>query len=489
MSQHDYDLIIIGGGPAGYVAAERAGERGVKVLLIEERAIGGVCLNEGCVPTKSLLHTAKMYHYAQDSAAFGVTTQGVSYDFAVAMKHKAKVIDTLQKGILGQFKRFKVELRNGRARLLGPNRVMVDGQTLTARNILLATGGISTPVPIPGIDSPAVCTSTEILQLAQQPKSLVVIGGGYIGMEFASFFATIGTTVTVVEMMEEVIPMVAAETAAALRKHAGPITYKLGHKVERIEGNRVVISHAGQNETLEAEKILVAVGRVPNVQNHGFAEAGLDFDKRGVRVDEYMQTNLPGVYAAGDVTGTILLAHVAYRQGEVAVDHMLRGAETGAATASSAPAVAGSPPAAASPALAASRAAWPNKARYHAVPWVIFTAPEIAGCGLNPSEAAAAGHDAVHITLPMQFSGRYVAEHPRERGTCTLVADRHSGRVLGVQLFGSGVGEIIHSVAFILEQERTVFDVRKTIFPHPTVSEIIREAAWALDIHQGTDHA
>lgn len=460
----NYDLIIIGGGPAGYVAAERAGEHGARVLLVEERNVGGVCLNEGCIPTKSLLHTAKLYHHARESAAFGVHVSDARYSLPEAMAHKDKVISTLQKGILAQFKRFGVEYRNARARLLGPGRVAVNEEEHRAGNVLIATGGSVARAPIPGIESPAVLTSTEILSIQEQPRSLVVIGGGYIGMEFASFFASIGTQVTVVEMMSEIIPMLPAATAAALRAQAGPITYKLAHRVERIEGGRLTISHQGSSgtvqETIEAEKILLAIGRVPNVNNQGFEAAGLDFDKRGVRVDQYLQTNLPRVYAAGDVTGKILLAHVAYRQAEVAVDHMLRDTTT--------------------PAAAGSRCAWSNRMRYSAVPWVVFTAPEVAGCGLNPDEARAAGHDAVHVTLPMQFSGRYAAEHPRERGSCTLVADRSTGRVLGVQMLGSGVGEIIHSVAFILEQELTVADVRATIFPHPTVSEIIREAAWAL---------
>jgi dihydrolipoamide dehydrogenase len=463
----NYDLIIIGGGPAGYLAAERAGARGKNVLLVEETAIGGVCLNEGCVPTKTLLYGAKLYHQARDSATFGVTAGDVRYDLAAAMAHKAKTITTLQKGILSQLKNHGVEVRTGHAVLLGPGRVAVDGSEISADKVLIATGGRAITPPIPGAaDNPSVVGSREILQLEKLPERLVIVGGGYIGMEFASYFAAVGTKVTVVEMMPEIIPMLEPATAQSLRRQVAGVEYRLASRVTGIApgaGGTAVVSvestggSAGSNpsetEQIEGDLVLLAAGRAPNVDGSGFAEAGLDFDRGGVKVDEFMRTNLPGVYAAGDVTGKMLLAHAAYRMGEVAVAHMFD-----------------------------DRSTPPQRMRFHAIPWVVFTTPEVAGCGLNPTEARAAGFDVVSSQLPLQVSGRYLAEHPRERGTVTVVADRTTGRLLGVQMLGSGVGEIIHSSAAMIEQELRIADIREIVFPHPTVSEALRDAAWAVEL-------
>ncbi len=469
-----YDLIIIGGGPAGYLAAERAGARGKTVLLVEHGSIGGVCLNEGCVPTKTLLYSSKLYHQALNSQTFGVTATGVQYDLVTAMAHKAKTIKSLQKGILAQLKHHSVEVRTATASLLGPGRVAVDGEEHSSEYVLLATGGTAIRPPIPGTkDHPAVLTSSEALEIKEIPKRLVIVGGGYIGMEFASYFAAVGTAVTVVEMTDEIIPMLEPSLAAALRKHIPDVEYKLAHRVTEVSSAadqtgtvQVTVEPlrpAGSDtaaEIIETDLVLLAAGRAPNVEGSGFGTAGLDYDRSGVTVDEYMQTNLPGVYAAGDVTGKMLLAHAAYRMGEVAVAHMFR-----------------SEAAERSP---SGRALWPNRMRYHAIPWVVFTSPEVAGCGLNPTEAADAGYDAVSETLPLQVSGRYLAEHPRERGTVTIVADRATRRLLGVQMLGSGVGEIIHSAAAMIEQELRIEDIREVVFPHPTVSEALRDAAWAL---------
>lgn len=467
--EHDYDLIIIGGGPAGYISAERAGARGKRVLLVERAAIGGVCLNEGCIPTKTLLYSAKLYHLARDSARFGVQVGDVRYDLSAAMAHKARTITALQKGIMAQMKHHQVEFRRGEARLLGPGRVAVDGDELSSSFVLLANGGRAVLPPIPGAaESDRVLTSREILDIETMPERLVVVGGGYIGMEFAAYFAALGCRVSVVEMTDEIIPMLEPQLAQALRKQLPGVDYRLGTRVSAIrdpgaDGDLAVALENGDGtpEELSADLVLLAAGRAPNLEGAGFEQAGLDYNPSGVAVDEYLQTNLPGVYAAGDITGNMLLAHAAYRMGEVAVDHMFR-AESGAAP-------------------AAGRQSWPNRLRLHAIPWVVFTMPEVAGCGLNARDAAENGLDAVSTTLPLQVSGRYLAEHPRERGTVTMVAERGSGRLLGVQMLGTGVGEIIHSAAVMIEQELRVSDIREIVFPHPTVSEALRDAAWALE--------
>lgn len=470
-----YDLIVIGGGPAGYLSAERAGALGKSVLVVEREEIGGVCLTRGCIPTKTLLHGAKLHRELSHADIFGLTVSGVTYDLARAMEHKRRTVTTLQKGIMGQFKRLGVTFVTGTARLLAPGRVTVDGNEFGAEKILLATGARPARPPIPGIqDNPGVLTSREILELDRMPASLTIIGGGYIGMEFATYFASFGVPVTVVEMTDEIIPTVERDIVKALRRELPEMEILTGHRVTGVQrgnsgklhggGQQVLVEGPDGPRTLESELVLLSTGRVPNVEGSGFEEAGIDFDRRGVRVDEYMQTNLPGVYAAGDVTGKVLLAHAAYRMGEVAVAHMFR--DTAQSDTQ--------------PGDAGGRRRWPNRMRYDAIPWVVFTSPEIAGCGLGEEEARARGIETRSATVSLKVSGRYLAEHPRERGTVTVITDASDGRLIGVRLYGSGVGEIIHSAAIMIEQELRVQDVREIVFPHPTVSEALRDAVWDI---------
>ncbi len=461
-----YDLIIIGGGPAGYIAAERAGALGKTVLLLEEQEIGGTCLNEGCIPTKTLIHSAKLYRSAGNSERFGVTAGEVTFNLATAMDYKEKVIKSLQKGIMQQLKHHGVKVEHARGVLVNATTVRAGDREVTAGKILLAQGSDSARPPIPGSrDNPRVLTSRELLQIRELPQRLIVIGGGYIGMEFASLFSALGSQVTVVEMMDEIIPMLEPETAQGLRRHLKKITYYLAHKVEKIEDNTVTIQDMKEGKdaiALEGDLILLATGRVPRAAGSGIAEAGVALHKGAIQVDEYQRTNIPGVYAAGDVTGRMLLAHAAYRMGEVAVAHMFHQD-------------AGTRP-------GEGRAILPNRMRYHAIPWVVFTTPEVAGCGMNPSEARSAGYEIETTTMPLQISGRYLAEHPDERGTVTVTAESRTGRLLGVQMMGSGVGEIIHSAAVMIEQEMRVSEIREIVFPHPTVSEAVRDSIWALTV-------
>ncbi|SIQ21224.1 dihydrolipoamide dehydrogenase [Alkalispirochaeta americana] len=467
-----YDLIVLGGGPAGYIAAERAAALGKTVLLAEKKAIGGTCLNEGCIPTKSLLYGAKIYTQARNSASLGVTARDVTFDLAVAMKHKASVIATLQKGILGQLKRLGVDLRTGQGTFLRPGLVSIEGEEIGGTFILLAQGSSSARPPIPGSrDNPRVVTSREILEIQKQPERLAVIGGGYIGMEFAAFFASIGTDVTVIEMMPEIIPSLEPEMARNLRKHLPEISFRTGYRVDRIQDETIHISPvaddrsgpAAEPETIQADLILLSTGRVSRAVEEGLGSAGVALHQGCVVVDEYLQTNLPGVYAAGDITGKMLLAHAAYRMGEVAVSHMFREDSLSKEATS-----------------AAGRQNWPNRMRFDTIPWVVFTSPEVAGCGLTAREAEARGYQTRTVTLPLMVSGRYVAEHPREKGTVTVVVNAGDRRLLGVQMLGSGTSEIIHSAAAMIETGWTVENLRKIVFPHPTVSEALRDALWAV---------
>lgn len=466
MSVDMYDVIVLGGGPGGYMAAERAGGLGKRVLLVEESRLGGVCLNAGCIPTKTLLHAAKLYHAARDSEGIGVTVTDARFSLPKAVKWKNKVVDTLVKGVGSQMKHAGVEVVNGFGRLTEARQVVVEGQSYQAEHVIIATGSHTVVPPIPGIDGDAVMTSEEILRLEEMPSRLAVIGGGYIGMEFAAFFSMLGVEVTVIEMLDEVIPMVASRTAQALRKEMKQVSFKLGTRVTAIEGNKLRLSGPNGDESVEADRILLSVGRRPSVERIGLEQVGIEFDADGIRVDEHMRTNIPGVYAVGDVTGRVLLAHAAYRMADVAVGDMFPEEFAAAAIPPGDPAGIGYVP----------------RMRYEAVPWVIYTRPEIAGCGPTAAEAEERGIHAVSATVPMRMSGRYLAEHPDERGEATLVAERSSGRILGGRFMGTGSSELIFGIAAAIEAELRVQDLREVIFPHPTISEIIRDAAWAMDI-------
>jgi dihydrolipoamide dehydrogenase len=452
-----YDLIILGAGPGGYVAAERAGAAGLKTLIIDKSRLGGVCLNCGCVPTKTLLNSAKTYAHALEAESIGVSVSGAAFHLDKAMAWKNRVIDTLQKGIAAMMKHGGVEVLQGEARLINPGTVRVGEKDYSAKSILIATGSSAVVPPIPGLKdgnnlrqkSPRVVTSTELLDISEMPKQLVIAGGGIIGMEFASFFSLLGVPVTVVEMMDEIVPALDRELAAILRKSLPGVTFELGAKVEEISGAGVTFSRTrdGEKKTVPADTVLLSLGRRPNVSGMGFEEAGLEITRGGIKTDETMKTNLPGVYAAGDVTGRSLLAHSASRMGEIAVNT-----------------------------ISGKKDRW----RDRAVPWVVFSAPEVAGCGLTEAEALAKGIQVVTAKVPMRLSGRYLAEHPKENGVCKVVADKNSGVILGVAMIGTGCSEIIAGASLIIESELRAKDVCQTIFPHPTVSEVMREALFAL---------
>ncbi len=442
-----YDCIIVGAGPGGYVAAERAGARGKSVLLIEKAELGGVCLNHGCIPTKTLLHSSKLIASTRTAEEFGVRMQGAQFDLARAMAWKTKVIETLRKGIAYQMKRHKVEVLVGEAQLVDRETVAVAGQTYQAKNIIVAPGSSPLRPGFPGVESASVLDSTEMLTIEDLPKSLAIIGGSYIGMEFASFFSNVGVQVQVIEMMSEIIPFMDPEIAALLRKSLSGVSFHLGSRVEAIEGNRVYYTSDSSRDSIDAERVLLAVGRTPNVNDSGFERIGLDYDTKGIRVNQSMQTNLPGVYAIGDATGQSLLAHSASRMGEVAVN-VICGEQ--------------------------------DRMRYDAIPWVVYTDPEVAGCGLTESQARDRGARPRVAKLQLRANSRYVAEHPHGRGICKIVTDEDSGVVLGIHLLGAGVSEIIYGAAAIIEAELRVKDVRQIVFPHPTLSEIIKDTLWEI---------
>jgi len=445
-----YDLIVLGGGPGGYVAAERAGEKGLKVLLIERGHLGGVCLNEGCIPSKALLNAAKHFYYTVHGEAYGITVTDAHFDLAKAHEHKNAVMERLRTGVAGLMKRYKVEVVNGVGTLASPTTVRVDDTVYEGRNILVAAGSSPAHPPIKGADLPHVVTSTGMLETTTLPQQLVVVGGGIIGCEFACVFGSIGVPVTVIEMLPEICPTVDGDIAKMLRSElAGKnITFHTGARVEEITPDAVTFSINGETQSVPADLVLLATGRVPNVERLGLENAGVDFDRRGIRIDETCATNVPGVWAVGDITGKTWLAHSASRMGEVVVNNI-----TGRH----------------------------DRMRFDAIAGVIYTNPEVASVGLTEAAAEKRGIPVVSAKMPMMANGRFLAENAKGKGIVKVVVHRDTRAILGVHMLGGVCSEMIYGAAVMIETECRIDEIRDIVFPHPTTSEIIRDTILTLN--------
>ena len=456
-----HDLAIIGGGPGGYVAAGRAATAGLSVILFEKNNLGGVCLNEGCIPTKTLLYSAKVYDYAQHADRYGVSVEAPSVDFGAIFKRKEKVVRKLVAGVKAQMKAAGVEVVAAGAEIRGRSgegfAVVADGEEYIARKLLICSGSEAVVPPIPGLrESAAVVTNREILALEEQPAELVVIGGGVIGMEFASFFNSVGTKVTVVEMLPKILGPMDGEVSAMLQAQYAKkgVTFCLGCKVVAVEGDTVVYeTPEGETCRVRGDRILVSVGRRARLESFGLERLGVELSLNkagrpvGVKVDAQMRTSVPGVYAAGDVTGFSMLAHTASREGEVAVNDILGKADA---------------------------------MRYDAIPGVVYTNPEVAGVGLTEEEAVARGVAHTVQKLPMAFSGRFVAENERGEGLCKIICGAERHEVLGVHMLGNPCSEILSAACIAVGTGMTAGQLRSIVFAHPTVSEILKETAAAL---------
>ena len=445
-----YDFAVIGAGPAGYVAAKKAASAGKKVLLVEKSKLGGVCLNEGCVPSKTLLQAAKTYHHAKHGSIFGVEAEGLTFDFPKAHEHKNNVMNKMRDGIAGLMKKYKVDVVEGEAKLLPNSQVETNGEIHEATDILLCTGSSPAIPPIPGVDLEHVVDSSGILLRETLPNHLVVVGGGVIGCEFACMYASVGVQVTVLEAMPEICPNLDPEVSASLREGLAKkgVTFNLGAKVESISADKVSYADDSGSNELEADLVLVATGRRPNTKNLGLEELGLDIDDRGgVRVDNRGATNIPGLWAAGDVTGQAWLAHAASRMAEVVVNNI-----TGRK----------------------------DHMRYDSMPAVVYTSPEVAVVGLTKEEAEARGIKVKVGRIPMAINARYIAENPDETGFCKVVLEADSRRLLGVHMVGGACSEMIFGATAMLETELREEEIEEIVFPHPTTSEIIKDVFMAV---------
>ena len=443
-----YQVAIIGGGPAGYTAAEAAAKAGLSVVLFEKNSLGGVCLNEGCIPTKTLLYSAKVYDYARHASKYAVTVPEASFDLPKIIARKQKVVRKLVLGIKAKLTTHGVNIVSGEAFILDKNRVQCGEEVYECENLLLCTGSETFIPPIPGVEEVDYWTHRDALDNKELPASLAIVGGGVIGMEFASFFCSLGVKVTVIEMMDEILGGMDKELSAMLRADYAKkgIKFLLSTKVtglSKVEGGvSVAYENAEGIGSVEAEKLLLSVGRRPVVKGFGLENLNLDVTERKcIKVDSNLQSSVLGVYVCGDLNGVSLLAHTAVREAEVAVHHIL-GKE--------------------------------DKMSYRAIPGIVYTNPEIASVGVSEETLIKEGVPYQAIKLPMAYSGRFVAENEGVNGVCkVLVAD--NGTVLGASMFGNPASELIVLAGIAIEDGKKVEDWKRYVFPHPTVGEIFRE--------------
>ena len=448
-----YDLLIIGGGPAGYRAAERAGHKGMSVALFEARSLGGVCLNEGCMPTKTLLYSAKIYDYAKGGGEkYGVTATGAKIDHAKVVERKDKVVKTLVSGVAMQMKGAKVTVVAAPAKVAGKNAegfvVTADGKEYVGKKLIIASGSVAAVPPIPGLKESVAAgislTNREILDLKEVPKKLIVLGGGVIGLEMASYFNSIGSEVTVVEMMDRIGGPTDPEISECLKGlyEKKGVKFMLKTKAVAVNGGKLSVENSDGKAEIEADKILVAVGRRPNTADMGYENIGLYMERGAIKTDDEMKTNVAGVFAVGDVNGKSMLAHTAYREAEVAVN-IIAGEK--------------------------------DRMEYNAIPAVIYTNPEVSSVGETEETAKAKGLKYKVVKLPLQFAGRYIAENEGGNGFLKMIFDPDKV-LIGAAVIGNPSSEMIFGMAIAITRKLNCNDMAKVVFPHPTVGEIFREA-------------
>lgn len=452
-----YDLIILGGGPAGYNAAERAAHGGLKTLVIEKRALGGVCLNEGCIPTKTLLYSAKIFDYSKHCNEYGVKLEGASIDHSFVVERKNKVVKMLVGGIGATLKKAGVEVVDAEGEILRRDTdgfvVKAADKEYTGKQLLICTGSTAAVPPIPGLRESVASgfgmTNHEILDLKNVPEKLVVIGGGVIGLEMASYFNSIGSKVTVIEMLDHIGGPTDREISSMLQKEYTKrgVEFLLGAKVTSVGTDCVNYELDGKQLSAKADRVLVSIGRRAMTQGIGLENIGVLTERGAIVTNDRGQTNVAGVWAAGDVNGRSMLAHTAYREGEVAINNILGKKDS---------------------------------VNYDAIPSVIYTNPEVAAVGETEESAKAKGLDVITKTVTLKLSGRYIAENEGGNGVVKLVIGKEHKDILGVHMIGTYASEIIFGCAMMVDRHMRVSDVQKTVFPHPTVGEVIREAMFMI---------
>lgn len=448
---YDYDLIVVGGGPAGYVAAIRGSQLGLKTAVMEKENMGGTCLNIGCIPTKALYQSAKLMREIARGEEFGIHVPAGEMDFPAVITRKDKVVARLVGGVQHLMKKNRVTVIRGKASF-ADSHTLTDavGKRYTAKYILVATGSHNNLPPVPGIDGKNVIDSTAALSLEQLPEDLIIVGGGVIGAELGNIFAAFGSRVTIVEMLPQLIRGASQECAEALKAglERSGVRVELSAAVKKIsddaQGRKsVTFAKDGKEQVVQAQYVLVATGRAPNTDGLNLEKAGVKTEPRGwIQVNDQMRTNVTHIYAAGDVTGRSFLAHAAYEEGCVAVENM-----------------------------AGNR----KEMNFDAIPKAVFTAPEISWVGMTEEEARQAGFKPITGVFSMAANGKALAEGETE-GFVKVVSESEYHRVLGVHMAGPAASEIVTTAASLIAQECGLEDVAATIYPHPSVSEALREA-------------
>ena len=450
--ESSYDLVVIGSGPGGYVAAIRAGQLGLKAAIVEKEALGGTCLNWGCIPTKALLKNAEIVSYVRRSEEFGLRFDGFHADYEVAMARSRRVVDRNTRGVRFLLRKNNVEHIEGTGRLAGPNRVAVEpqGAVIEAKNIIIATGSRPRAIPTLPVDGNRIISSRESIVLTDLPSSMVIVGGGAIGVEFAYIYAMYGVEVTIVELLPRLVPNEDEDISAQLDRSFRNLGMNIltGAAVAgiqtRSEGVTVSVEQDGATQSLETEMVLVAVGVQPNIEELGLEAAGVGVDRTGIAVDEFLATSVPGVYAIGDVTGKMPLAHVASAQAVTAVEHIM-GME-------------------------------PQPMDYVNMPRTTYCNPQIASFGLTEAQAREQGYDVSVGVFNALANGKALAMGETE-GMVKLVVDSRYGELLGGHMIGPEVTELLGELSMTKMLEGTTLELGWTVHPHPSLSEMLKEAA------------
>ena len=450
--ESNYDLVVIGSGPGGYVAAIRAGQLGLKTAIIEKGELGGVCLNWGCIPSKSLLKNAEIVSYFKRADEFGLKMDNFHADYSVAIDRSRKVVDRNTKGVAFLLKKNEVDLIQGAGKITGIGKVEVapDGNVIEAKNIIIATGARPRSIPPLPIDGDKIITSRESIVLSDLPESIVIVGGGAIGVEFAYIYKMYGVQVTIVEMLPRLVPNEDEDISAQLERafKRARIDFMTGAGVTGIDtsgaGVKVTVDIDGAGQTLECDIVLVAIGVQPNVEDLGLETVGIATDRTGITVDEKMSTNLPGIYAIGDVNGKLPLAHVASAQAMVAVE-TIAGLDT-------------------------------QPLDYTYMPKATYCMPQIASFGLTEAQAKEQGKDIKVGTFNVQANGKALAMG-ENFGLVKLVVDAKYGELLGGHMIGPEVTELLGELSMTRMLEGTVLELGSTVHPHPSISEMLKEAA------------
>jgi dihydrolipoamide dehydrogenase len=445
----EYDIVILGGGPGGYVAAIKAAQLGAKTALIEKESLGGVCLNVGCIPTKTLLKSARLYQELLDSAKFGIDISdksAISINLPNLMKRKESIVNRLTGGVKTLLKQNGVEVHNGFGEAVDKNTVTVNGETLKTKNLIIATGSSAFVPDAPGLkesmENGYAVTSTGALTLDNVPKEFIVVGGGVVGIEFAVLYNALGSKVTILEKFD-ILTALDKELREAMRKvlKGKGIEIFTNIDIEGYDLNKVLCSINGEKKVFQGDRILISIGRRANL--NGIQNLNLNIDKRGIVTDERMRTNIEGVYAVGDVNGKYMLAHAASAEGIVAAQNIMGRDE---------------------------------KMEYDKIPACVYGSPEIGMVGLTEEEALRRGHKVKISTFPMAANGKAMAEGDTD-GFIKIVADDQYGEVLGIHIMASHATDMISEAVTTMELEGTVFDLAKAVHPHPTLSEVMMEAA------------